>query len=106
MRAVDQPVLTRSAPIVFFLNLLFFLPLLVLSGCYSPNPILEIAISPDGRHAAILREDGRLGTTALNRDDRFHLLTNAARHRVAWSPDSKRVAWVEQADGEPMALCL
>ncbi len=78
----------------------------LLAGCYSPNPIIEIRVAPNGARAAVLREDGRLGVTALDRPDRLHLVSRAARMGISWSPGSGQLAWVEHPADEPMALCV
>jgi tricorn protease len=66
--------------------------------------ILELAVTPDGRTAAVACEDGRLLTVALEGEP---VLTEIARSSIEWvaglafSPDSALLAWSQPWRPDP-----
>jgi len=86
---------------------LALLAALLLVSCYDPNPIESVCLSPDGRHLALKTVQGELGVSDLaSGDATLRLIARRAGRGMAWSPDSTRLAYVEQPPDHPSALRL
>lgn len=86
---------------------LFALPVLMvmLVSCYEPDPIDSLAVSRDGRWAASVTAKGALSVVDLKTESApFVRLSNQVKGPVGWSPDSQRLALVEQYPNRPSSL--
>jgi tetratricopeptide (TPR) repeat protein len=73
-------------------------------GCYESSKIARLEVSPDGRWAAALNDHGELGVLCLSGQADMLLFSSHAEGGMAWSPDSRRLAFVERAPGQEPAL--
>lgn len=89
--------LGRMTPLLF---------LFLLLACYDPNPIQSLSLSPDGRYAAVLTAQGELGLMDLAKGGSLTIYSRFASRGMAWSPDSRALAFVEQFRNAPSALWL
>ncbi|MEN6626650.1 MAG: hypothetical protein ABFD69_10525 [Candidatus Sumerlaeia bacterium] len=79
----------------------------MLVACYEPDPIESLTVSRDGRWVASVTHDGELNVLDLQKPGApFTRISNHVSGPVAWSPDSQRVALVEQYPNRPSALWL
>ena len=71
-------------------------------GCYDPDPIDEMIVSPDGRWVALHTQAGEINLLDLRHDGPMRLLTSEGDVGLAFSPDSARLAMIEhQANTAP-----
>ena len=82
------------------------LPLLLLLACYEPNPIETACVSPDGRYLALTTAKGELGVVDLTTLGAMKIYSRYVGRGMAWSPDSRRLAFIEQFPNTPSALWL
>ena len=78
--------------------------LMLALGCYDPDPIESITVSPDGRYLAVTNQKGDLGLKRTDLDGPLTVYSNYNDGRVAWSPDSSRLAFVEHFPQKAPAL--
>jgi hypothetical protein len=82
----------------------------MLQGCHDPNPIVSMEMSPDGKHAAVLWVNGRLGVIRLNqsggKQTGFKIFPRYARGRMGWNPDSSKLVFLEHVPQNPPSMVL
>lgn len=91
-----------------FLALAAWLGLFVAAPCAAePDPIKFLSLSPDGRRTASVTESGVLNLLDLkSADSPVVQFSNQVKTPAGWSPDSRRLAMIEQYPKEPTALWI
>ncbi len=79
---------------------------LLLASCYDPNPVNQMAVSPDGHYLAMINLDGQLDVVDLVQDAPLVVYTHHARRGLSWSPDSKFLVFVEEFPSQASSLVL
>src|SRR5690242_13058659 len=91
----------------FLFAALAILPLLFVLACYDEDAWVSLAVSPDGRWLAATTEHHELGILDLRAPETpFTIYSNYASDRFSWSPDSTRLAYVENYPNHPCMLWL
>ena len=75
-------------------------------SCYESDPIQSIFISPDGQRLATITAGGQLGILELRPDEPLRVYSRHAGRGAAWSPDSRRLVFVEQQPNHHPELWL
>jgi hypothetical protein len=73
-------------------------------GCDDRTTILSLEVSPDEHWAAVLTDRGEMGVLDLQGSGPLTIYSHHARRGLSWSPDGKRLAFVERCPLEPSAI--
>jgi tetratricopeptide (TPR) repeat protein len=74
------------------------------AGCDEPDAIVRLAVSPDGRWAAMLTERGQLGVLDFEGAGPIRIFSHNATSGPQWSPDGKRLTFVEKLPRQASAI--
>lgn len=93
--------LPRSARFAWQPFALIFLAVSLPTSAYEPDAILSISPSPDGNYLALGYASGEFGVINLVEPEATRIYSRALHgDSFAWSPDSRRLAFVEQNPDE------
>lgn len=86
--------------------LVLLVGLLLPTGCYDVNEIIALAASPDGQYLAVATAHEEIGILDLQAEDPMKVYTRYAGRGMAWSPDSRYLAFVEHLPNSEPAIWL